>query len=268
MTCCSLLRSWGADVLSIGLTRWFVSATETRLGGGRIRWTLTLTPQARTYVVQNGNGWSHYFTDKRVHTRPFSVENYGTVMTTEALKAEIVQRLANELSWEVVRWCSNLGIVDGDLGIPALCVYAALLAAVQEQRYDEIEQVDEISLTQLMEQRRDQINQARIHSRVRDEDYEAASRVAFDLLTSWLTPEEKEEAATKSVITVNNRLGRFVIPVGPGKVTRYVDDKPEAQYCMIFKDHDIPVGDEVLMKLVLLKSDPERFLQEANRFGY
>jgi hypothetical protein len=39
-----------------------------------------------------------------------------------------------------------------------------------------------------------------------------------------------------------------------------------ASYCVVFRDWSIPLGDEVLMKIALLKACPKKFFDVANKF--
>mgnify|MGYP007017489555 CR=1 FL=1 len=74
-------------------------------------------------------------------------------------------------------------------------------------------------------------------------------------------------ASTIFAPTATQIGGTFVVPVSAhGLVEHYENGVYKASYCIIFQDYSIPVGDEALMKVALLKADPKKFFQTANRF--
>jgi len=255
-------------MIPIGKTFWFASAWEQPVGHGETRLSMLLTPQARRYRA-----------GAAVDTRPFQVNRTASTYELSAdRKAEAAASMARELADEVVRWCNNVGLVDSNLRPWMIATYNGLIECCQRGYPDDLSdgQVDEIDLRRIIvEERavREQseyrrlLNEARAAGDADAERRKDATRRSFDLLVNWLTPAERDEAASYGRITVKNDHGTFVVPVGYGKVARYVDGKPEAEYCMVFESPDIPLGDEVLMKVGLIKTDPERFLKEANRFA-
>jgi hypothetical protein len=268
-------------VVPIGLIRWFIAALETPIGGGRVRWSMTMTPQAKMYLTRYLTGPAGAAMGRAtVRTRPFSVKAIGTVITPSTERAATIQRLASELAWEVVRWCEFTGLITGNLARWAVGTENALLDLVQHGVGAEaIEQVESIDLVALQESLRPEgppsatidvvgMTWHRLSRRaLSPEAYNDAAKRSYELLADWLTPAERQEAAESSKVTVTNRLGKWIVPLGYGKVTRFVNGHIEAQYCLVPEDDSIPLGDEVLTKVLLLKGDPEAFLAKANRFA-
>ena len=294
-------------MVEIGYMRWFVGAWEKPLGNGNCLWSLSLVPEAKIYrIAATGGGiLADKFQD--VYTRPFEVRRTEPMYMTADTKVRIVKQMAQELTWETLQWCGMQGLVGGSLQDYAKVVFWGLIDVCQNARPDNDPQVPFIDLivvehqvetmNLLQRQQREAITResrdryerqqaaemdhqdeerrqrssdaARTEAEyTRQREYRnAADTESLKLMLSWLSETERDEAVNSGYVTVNNDKGRFVVPVGHGKVKRFVNDQEEAQYCMIFRDYTIPVGDEVLMKVALLKTDPERFLREANRFG-
>jgi len=61
--------------------------------------------------------------------------------------------------------------------------------------------------------------------------------------------------------------GEFIVPTGGGLVHQIVNNLNIASYCLMFEDNSLPIYDAVLMKILLLKNDPERFIKTSNRFA-
>ena len=95
---------------------------------------------------------------------------------------------------------------------------------------------------------------------------EGAVKTSFDLLMGFLSTKEKAELDEKGYVTVVNTLGEFRVPVSKhGFVEQYVDGKHVQDHCIVFADFMIPPGDEALMKIALLKTDPKKFMKTSNK---
>ncbi len=94
-----------------------------------------------------------------------------------------------------------------------------------------------------------------------------AEETSLALLFSRLNDAEKAEAIYRKQITVYTpEHGDFIIPLGFGHVHRRVDNRCVASYCLMFEDSSLPIYDTILMKILLLKNDPERFIKTSNSF--
>jgi len=90
---------------------------------------------------------------------------------------------------------------------------------------------------------------------------------SLELLKQFLTKAEREELDAKGHVTINIAAGSFVVPVtSHGLVKQYVGKEYISSYCIVFQDYSLPVGDEALMKIALLKADPDKFFKTANKF--
>lgn len=253
-------------MIKIGLTNWFVQAVVEPRNLGEAEWRFSLTPQAICYRLAG----------KDVFTREFVISRLSSRMVAVSVQAQQARVMADELARETIRWCEMQGLVHGSLVEQGDQLRHAILEYIQRGECDTIEQVSLINISAIEDdmeriRRRPQTdpqwtpetNEAYV---VRHQRRVEAEQNAFGLLLRWLTPAEKDEAANTNQITVTNKFGKFVVPVGRGKVRRFVDDEPEAEYCIVFEDANLPVGDEVLMKVGLLKTDPEKFMATAERW--
>ena len=115
---------------------------------------------------------------------------------------------------------------------------------------------------------------ARLHQEERmrsEEEKQTAARDAryrsYDLLDSLLSPEERAGFKRTRVIRIKTGLGEFrLVEKTHGGVHRYVDGFYECSYCVVFADANLPLGDNLAMKVALLKTDPERLIRTANRY--
>ena len=265
-------------MVEIGYTRWFVGALEQPLQGGMCRWIMSLTPEAHVYVIA---GSADYVS---IHTRVFELNRVQPMCLGADEKDRRMRAMASSLAWEATQWCFLQGIIRGEVEAWSGRALTRIVECCRKGICEVPEQVLMVNLVEIEQRlrgidRQAIADEARTHAeRIRmaedamrevdktQRQRDAALKASANLLVSWLTSEEKAEAAAKQAITVRTGYGTFVVPVGHGKVRRYVGGRPEGEYCVIFDDSSIPVGDEVLMKVTLLKTDPERFLRTANRF--
>jgi hypothetical protein len=260
----------------------------TPLNHGMTRIQFRMVPQADTYhsLVKVWHGVRSELVEQDITVE--SWESKQDELTYDLKAARLLQyanSLAAELADNVVRYCVNKGIVDYqgyDQRAANLIVKTALVNAAIAGRSDPLDREGRIDLVPDMraciaEREREQVERQRVaaeayaqhqaerleHLKVQDK----ATAVSFDLLYSFLTPAEAEEAKKTHWITVKTLLGDFKVPVcAHGLAKLYVDGKYKASYCVVFADYRIPVGDEVLMKVALLKTDPERFIKTAHKF--
>jgi hypothetical protein len=94
-----------------------------------------------------------------------------------------------------------------------------------------------------------------------------AEEASYALLMSRLNEQEKAEAIAMKRVTVQTEThGNFIVPIDYGHVHQFIDNRCVASYCLVFEDPLIPIYDIVLMKILLLKNDPEHFIKTANNF--
>ena len=276
-------------MIRIGLSRWFVQALKTPAPCGHVELSLTLIPQAAQYRVlaKQWHGLLSELVEQDVEVEPILVGRSELRYDLERKPIREVaawQLMAGELASSAVENCLRQGIVDFDGYDRAAGVWlvkTALMKSVERGQSDAPETTDYINLVADMraireERARQRIERERlaleayaVHQQemaMRDRE-RPETKLSFDLLYSVISEAEKKEAEDKGRITVRNVLGEFRVPVAThGLVQRYIDGKYEASYCVVFEDYTLPLGDEVLMKYALLKTDPRRFLKTANRF--
>jgi hypothetical protein len=200
-------------------------------------------------------------------------------------QAALMKALADELASRTVNYCVNRGIVDCsglDIRASIFLVRTAIMNAVCSDVSDKIERVPFIDLIPDMEavrlererarrehEERQQAawNQHHAEAAERLKTKDASTALSFDLLYSMLNSSEREEAKAKGQVTVKTLSGEFIVPIAAhGLVKQYVDGKYVISHCVVFQDYSIPVGDEALMKIALLKVDPLRFMKVGNKF--
>ncbi len=103
------------------------------------------------------------------------------------------------------------------------------------------------------------------------EERRAAAREAnyrsYDLLESLLSSDELAGFQRTRVITIKTPLGEFRLrEMSHGGVDRYVDGFYQCSYCVVFAEDNLPLGDNLAMKVALLKTDPERLIRTANQY--
>jgi hypothetical protein len=276
-------------MVRVGFVRWFVNVKLVPQNGGMTRLQFDLIPQADTYhtLVKVWEGIRSKVEERNV---PVVTQSVSAVELNYDLRAaklmQYIRTLSSELADKVVNHCIGLGIVDYigyDKSAAVYIVRTALQnAAFKNQSDNEQERVALIDLVPDMracqvERERQRAEAHRMAAEAwavhqaealeRRKHGDKALAVSFDLLYSMLTPAETEEAKSKYQVTVKTPSCDMVVPVHQhGLVKQYIDGKYTASYCVVFQDYSIPVGDEVLMKIALIKADPKRFFQVANKF--
>jgi hypothetical protein len=277
-------------MIRIGLTRWFVSVERAPQRGGRVLLGLELCPQAREYVVSAAEWKGIHRSIERKFVSPHQFRmvqelDNADMMSSRYIEVAAWSSLAQEVATEAVSECLRLGLVDFD-EFPRqeaeYLVVAAAMKAVESGLSDTIEMVDNINLVADMEAMRNDREVRRAEARRLAEEAwlahrdEMGRRSAFakeghetsmKTLYGYLTEAEAKEAREKGRVTVRLPIGDFIVPVtGHGLIRQYVDGKYKMSYCVVFLDYSLPIGDEVLMKIILLKADPKKLMNVANKF--
>ena len=255
-------------MLQIGLTRWFVQAWEKPQGGGSCQWVITLTPEARYYKN---------FFDQTIRSAAFMAARPGRVDAATAVKAQACYAMARDLAHELSDWCVLRGIINAtEAPLWDGRAYTDILAVCNngpdedDFRDEQVEFIDlpEAYRLALLTQQERQTRRRRWEAELVDwegeaEKRQAAEKRAKQLLANWLTPEERQQAEETGRVTVDSKMGRCIVPINGGQVSC----SDGHRYCIIFEDGNLPPADEALMKILLLKTDPETFKQKARQWN-
>lgn len=276
-------------MIRIGFVRWLIQAELKPRNGGQTEVVLSLVPQAKRYKIftKEWYGTRDSMVEKEVPAAPISVSH--TELSYDLLRAkklfEVAKRLTAELASSAIQYSIRTGLVNFEnhnLIAVNYLVSTAIMRVVESGVSDLLELVDSIDLTGDMRTLYDERQRQRAADAQRGreawaahnaeqqayrEQHEKAVQISMDLLYSFLSPSERQEAETKGQVTVTNFAGKFVVPVtAHGLVKQYVNDEYHMSYCIVYRDYSIPVGDEALMKIALLKSDLQSFMKTANKF--
>jgi hypothetical protein len=275
-------------MIRIGFVRWFITVVKRPMNFGMVEYEFKLISQGIRYgyLVSAWHGVNNSLEERIVEPQDFAVkrreDRYGLSPAKEAV---LIDSLATEIASSAVHYSIGVGIVDfDDFGIPGAIhlVKTALVNAAATGESDVIERVPFIDLIADMrelraERDRERLAQEAAFDQRREEaaaaEYEmnkkrkGAVAKSFKLLETMLKPSEMEEARAHGRITIKTIGGDFVIPTtSHGLVKHYVDGVYKVSYCVMFKDHTLPIGDEILMKVALIKTDPAKFIKTANKF--
>ena len=275
-------------MIRIGLVRFLIKVDRRSENGGMVGMSISLIPQAEKYRVSKAV-WSGAHRSIENVEVPASIVSAKRSELEYDLKAKVEAetwgQMADSLATDAVNQCMNSGLVDYaefEKQLAAYAVKVAIMKAAEKGESDAIERVPLIDLVADMEALRvERERMAAEAQRLADEAMGAhlaemglrnkANREfmakSMDLLYEYLTKDEAEEAKSKGYVTVRNFIGEFRVTVKThGMIKKFVNDKCTDLYCVVFNDWSIPIGDECLMKIIMLKADPKRLLKIANRF--
>ncbi len=279
-------------MIRIGLSRWQTIFENKLIGNNQERMCLKMVPQALKYKVlyKKWSGLHSNLETKTVLTKsfeaPFVFERYQKIgYTVEQLK-----KGANSLASDAVRYCITHDIVDHngiEVSAVIYLVNHALMRLVEtgtsDTEQDLIEEVDLVGDMATMRAERDRqiaeqqrqmqlayqqhLEDQGIARKYAKEKSEEAIKKSFEFLGKFLNTAEKEMLAKYNCIKVSNCAGDFFIyPSSHAMVDQFIENKYIQSHCVVFKDYTLPVGDETAMKVALLKTDIQRFLQISNKF--
>ena len=277
-------------MIRIGFIRWLVQVEMKPQNNGKVSFCFSLVPQAERYksLVSVWTGLrktdEERETNVEIQTVARSEDRWEYRLGWKQM--ELAKSLADELACLAVNYCIRVGIIDANgMNVKAskYLVRQAILNNVTSGQSDAIERVPFIDLVPDMravrEERQRQAEAARqrnaeIYARHNAEMAERqaarneATKVSFDMLYALLNSVEREEAKSKGQVTVKTLAGTFVVPITAHGLVKQYNDKGEYVHslCVVFQDYSIPVGDEALMKIALLKTDPKKFFDTANKF--
>lgn len=271
-------------MICMGHSRWFVSVSRMNERGGYVKYDASVHPSASRYRILAMSADGEPFPKEVCVKSCLVCEKLDAHDSHPRTDMEVASRLSRELSIELVGECLSAGIVTSRIDKSAMIHVAnrLIIQCFQSGISDNFESKDLIDLypdmLEALERRR--IEEAE-HARLINEEYrrhaaEASYKRAmsnaglaksFELLSSFLSVSEKDEARSTGAVTVKNVYGEFRVPLSSyAFVEQYVDKNYMASYCVVFRDWSIPLGDEVLMKIALLKACPKKFFDVANKF--
>lgn len=264
-------------MVRIGFSRWFIETGKVPLNCGRAKYYVLLRPQAEKFRIftSEWRGVFHSMVEKEVCMSPVLIEsifdNYGM---TSSREVQLMKKLADEAASDAVYKCYASGIlshrknyqgVDSNTvqQIAIFVVKTVIMKSVSTGIIDEDESEEICDLVPHMKELYEQ------QERKSEElvfQMKTAVKTSFDLLFEFISAKDRIEISEKGYVTVVNSFGEFRVPVAShGFVEQYVEGKHVQNYCLVFSNWSIPLGDEVLMKLALLKTDPERFMKTSNK---
>lgn len=284
-------------MIRIGFIRWLVQVEMKPLANNEVSFCFTLVPQAKRYksLVPEWTGLRKAIVERETDVeiqRVARIENRWDYRLGWK-QMELARSLADELACLAVNYSLRVGIVDFEgLNLAAVkyIVRTAILNCVSTGISDEIERVEFIDLVpdmnavreerQRAEREREAARQAAWQAHNQDmearradefermQKAEGAVKISFDLLYGLLNSIERDEAKSKGIVTVKTLAGIFEVPITKhGFVRQYADNGDYVvSHCVVFKDYSIPVGDEALMKIALLKTEPAKLLSVSNKF--
>jgi hypothetical protein len=276
-------------MVRIGFVRWLIQVLKKSENGGRTSFTLSLVPQASAYkaLVKEWKGTRSELVEKTIPTETLSVRRIEDTYELNSIRImTFCNSLAQELASNAVNQSIATGLVDFEAQNKSASIYivkTALMRAIERGESDPLERVAEIDLVrdmrELREERQRQIEERariareaweahQVDAALRSAESDKSVAISYDLLYSMLNDNECDEAKKSGRVTVNTLGGTFIVPVTThGLVRQYDNDKKYVtSHCIVFQDYGLPVGDEALMKIALLKTDPKKFLSISNKF--
>ena len=268
----------------IGLTRWFVQSNLKHKDHGEISCFIKVVPQSHHYRIlkKEWKGLHSFDQVSDVEIEEVQVESWCVKFCcSEYEYKEQIKCLPNyirELVSNLVNYCLNKGLVDFKGFDKSACewlVCQSIIKSLQSSHNEVPECIEFIDLEQEMreikaererEAERIRIQQEQQYAEDEARRFEAEktkdkyTKTSFELLYSYLTENEKKQAEIDGKVTIKNLCGIFVVPVrNHGLIKHYNDEgKYQSSYCVVFQDYSIPIGDEILMKVALIKADSNK----------
>jgi hypothetical protein len=271
-------------MLPIGLTNWLFSCSRRQERGGMTRYLLRLIPQYQSYRILTTRWYGLQSEDAIEVVRPPIIEIADSMNTWEASvpknEALLINRMARETAIQVIGEALRHRILafgfiltkDAAVNLTGRLIMEFLQAGTDE---GDGQILDEFDLSEDMRRQREEFDRQKVelNRRIAEERSQqlglsaAAIKTSLELLRSCLSAGELREMEVSRQISVMNDLGIFVVPVRSHGFTRHYDLSGEyvQSLCLVFRDR-LPYGDEILMKVLLLKSDPVFFIKKANKF--
>lgn len=281
-------------MIRIGLSRWNTIFENIPSNNGMVRMSLKLTPQAESYKVLYKEWYGLHDSEntKIVQTKSFEANFYFERYQKISHTVEQLKKAALTLSSDAVRFCINNDIVDNkncEVKAVIYLVNYTLMRLIENNTSDKDEkltkEVDLVTDMRAMKEERERRireeeqrvrnlytqhqEEEKIRSDYLKKNGEEAKKKSFEFLEKFLSKNEKEMWETHKCIKISNCVGDFFIhPCNHSMVDQFINGKFIQSHCIVFKDYTLPIGDEVAMKVALLKTDINRFLSISNKFNY
>jgi len=272
----------------IGNVGWFIQLDRRNVGHGEIEFSICLVPDAMEYRIA--------FLDRSGLSVIEGTVTLPLVLAKDKTNVFDLTPITEMMFWRSLGQCASSdainiaycrNILDDNLYKPDQCRYlllSAIMRQVETGSSDIVQQKPRIDLSNrpLLDQEaaknllarqtqeaheREMAQRAELlrqeASRTEKEKAEAHER-AMRLLFDYLSPEEKKEAVVHGAVTVPVKgMGDFKVLVNGGLVHQIKDGNSVKTYCVIATDPRIPEPDVALVKIMLLKHDPNRFFEVA-----
>jgi hypothetical protein len=286
-------------MIRVGRVGWFFNFYQEHIRGSEEnRFVLELISEYKSYIVPTSLRdfivrplYVHpepTLPIKIVSPKPIRLIFFASKFNNKDILFNLAKAV-KELAIEVVGECVNNGLVCVEVFQKQLAIKLCeryFTKRIQDNLVSEpINQLEDINLHNLLEQeRREEEARLREEMRLIREEQEAryreyrekdlerqkraneSLRKSFELLDYMLPPEQKENMK-KGYLKIERECGTFFIPTkyAHGLVQRFENGIHVENLCVQFKNWEIPVGDEILMKYLFIKEDVETFIKVANR---
>lgn len=114
-----------------------------------------------------------------------------------------------------------------------------------------------------------EIAQKRQELKAKQLQKERAKAKSLELLQKWLTPNEYKDLMDDGVLKLQSGDETFEIKRNPGATVKVVDKKGRTRgnFCLISKEMGYAMGDLLLMKIMMIKTEPNNFKKIAINRG-
>lgn len=93
-----------------------------------------------------------------------------------------------------------------------------------------------------------------------------AHKKSEKLLKQWLSEDELRWLIYQGELKIKHDNETYIIRKSPSATVIHIDkNNNKSHYCMIAKDHEAPAGDELLAKILMVKTEPQKFKKIAVR---
>ena len=114
-----------------------------------------------------------------------------------------------------------------------------------------------------------EVAQTRKENKVRLEIKRRAHAKSLKLLKAWLTPNEYRDLMDDGVLKIQSGDETFHIKKSPGDTVKVVDKqgRTRGNFCLITEEMGYALGDVLLTKIMMIKTDPNNFKRIAINRG-
>jgi len=104
----------------------------------------------------------------------------------------------------------------------------------------------------------------RRHKMAQQKQFRDANTKSFELLREWITREEYESLMGKGELNIVSGKYLFTVYRNAGdsvRIYNMAEDRNLGNFCLVCREGMYPDGDTLLTKIMLIKTDPEAYLQ-------